>query len=47
MADEWLRGGGVAAIKVFQGQGYDQCLQSMRSKFRSAFSARKTMHSEL
>ena len=36
MADAWLRTGGSAAIKVFQGNGYNECLQTMREKFRCA-----------
>jgi 23S rRNA (uridine2552-2'-O)-methyltransferase len=33
MADAWLRTGGSAAIKVFQGNGYNECLKTMREKF--------------
>ena len=33
MADAWLRTGGAAAIKVFQGNGYNECLTTMREKF--------------
>ena len=34
MADDWLRKGGAAAIKVFRGDGFEECRAAMMGMFR-------------
>uniref|UniRef100_A0A7S0E2E1 rRNA methyltransferase 2, mitochondrial n=1 Tax=Hanusia phi TaxID=3032 RepID=A0A7S0E2E1_9CRYP len=31
--EEWLKRGGKAVVKVFRGEGYDECLNEMRARF--------------
>jgi len=33
-ADDWLKRGGNCAVKVFRGNGYDECLDLMKTKFK-------------